>query len=172
MGCRLPWASVVMGTFTPSRISWPRALSATAMAVSKDLDFWQWKGVSFEPPAGKVGQVWDGYCRRINSVIQPDTRRDTFVAFFDGSRGHEQNYEACTGVATSNDLINFKSLSPTGPDVVTRHATGSIRYVDAVHVGLNDLYLFYEIARPDGSHELRVTQDPAAIDLSALSAGR
>lgn len=142
-----------------------QCLSATALAVSKDLDFWQWKGLVFEPPAGKVGQAWDGYCRRINSVIQPDTRRDTFVAFFDGSRGHEQNYEERTGVAVSHDLINWRSLSPNEPDVVTQHGSGSIRYVDAIYVGLNDLYLFYEIARSDGSHELRVTRDAAAVTL-------
>jgi hypothetical protein len=48
-------------------------VSATGLAVSRDLDKWDWQGVVLKPDA----TGWDKYCRRINSVIPvaADVRR-------------------------------------------------------------------------------------------------
>jgi hypothetical protein len=41
---------------------------------------------------------------------------------------------------------------------VSPHATGSLRYLDALD--LRERLLYYEYARPDGSHELRLSRLP------------
>ena len=37
------------------------------------------------------------------------------------------------------------------------HASGSLRYIDAVRLR-EDIYCYYEYARPDGSRELRMNK--------------
>jgi hypothetical protein len=124
-------------------------VSATGLATSKDLDNWKWEGVVLKPE----GDGWDCYCRRINSVYAlPGGKK--FVAFFDGSAGHHQNYEEKTAVAISDDLKTWK-VPPRNAAVYTSpFASGSLRYVD-VHVGQR-MVLFYEFARQDGAHDLRM----------------
>lgn len=46
-----------------------------------------------------------------------------------------------------------------GPILVSPHGSGSLRYMDAVPFEDRILY-YYEYARPDGSHELRVNTAP------------
>ena len=131
-------------------------VSATGLARSYDLDAWEWLGVIFVPPASG----WDAYCRRINSVI-PHAGR--YVAFYDGSASHLENYEERTGLAVSSDPRSWETLTARGPALTSPHATGSLRYLDAVttHQGV---WAFYECARPDGAHDLRV----ARMDVSEL----
>jgi hypothetical protein len=125
-------------------------LSATGLAVSRDLDRWEWAGVVFGPE----GAGWDRYCRRINSVIKHGGR---YFGFYDGSASHKENYEEKTGLAVSDDLKNWKSLTPDAPWLTSPHATGSLRYIDAIkHDGR--LLVFYEITRRDGAHELRLAE--------------
>jgi len=125
-------------------------LSATALASSRDLDEWQWLGVVFQPEdAG-----WDGYCRRVNSVVFRDGR---YVGFYDGSASEKENYEEKTGIAESRDLLIWRSLTPKAPVCTSPNASGSLRYMDAQSVG-GRLLLYYEFARADGSHDLRVAQ--------------
>jgi hypothetical protein len=123
-------------------------VSATALATSTDLDTWQWQGVVFAPdPTG-----WDRYCRRLNSVVP---WKGKFFGFYDGSAGHEQNYEEKTGLATSDDLRRWETLSPEGPCLTSPHSSGSLRYLDAQVQG-QKAFLFYEFARRDASHDLRL----------------
>jgi hypothetical protein len=80
-------------------------VSATGLAVSRDLDKWEWQGVIFRPgPSG-----WDRYCRRINSVVPIQGR---YLAFYDGSASEAENYEEKTGLAVSSDLRRWTSLTP------------------------------------------------------------
>jgi hypothetical protein len=58
-------------------------------------------------------------------------------------------------MAVSFDLSHWHRLSADGPWASAPHSTGSLRYIDLVAVG-DDLLLYYEYARPDGSHELRM----------------
>jgi hypothetical protein len=123
-------------------------VSATGLAISRDLDHWQWQGVVFRPePAG-----WDRYCRRINSVLPHDGR---FVAFYDGSANHAENYEEKTGLAVSTDLRHWQTLTPDGPLCTSPHGSGSLRYLDA-QPAEKLIQVFYEFARPDGAHDLRL----------------
>jgi hypothetical protein len=130
-------------------------VSATGLAVSSDLDRWTWQGVVFSPDANGG---WDRYCRRINSVIPVGNR---YLAFYDGSAGHHENYEEKTGLAWSSDLRVWTSATPDGPAWTSPHATGALRYFDAQPHGTAVL-LFYECARADGAHDLRVIEVPAA----------
>ncbi len=125
-------------------------VSATGLATSTDLEDWQWQGVVFAP--GACG--WDRYCRRINSVVPLGGK---FLAFYDGSAGHQENYEEKTGLATSPDLRHWQSLTPDGPRFTSPHESGSLRYLDAQVMG-QEACLFYEFARPDGAHDLRLTR--------------
>jgi len=131
-------------------------LSATGLAISRDLENWQWQGVVFKPRASG----WDGYCRRINSVVPYGQK---FIAFYDGSASHAENYEEKTGLAISSDLRRWECLTPSGPSLTSPHGSGSLRYLDA-HLAagpdnakLGTLLMLYEFARPDSAHDLRVT---------------
>jgi predicted GH43/DUF377 family glycosyl hydrolase len=132
-------------------------VSATGLAMSRDLDQWEWQGVVFAP--GTSG--WDVYCRRINSFVAQNGK---WLAFYDGSASHLENYEEKTGLAVSADLRHWESLTPAGPVFTSPDASGSLRYLDAQTVG-NEIHLFYEFARADGAHDLRY----ARLPLEALS---
>lgn len=160
--------------------------SATALAISRDLGRWEWQGVVFAP--GATG--WDQYCRRINSVVSiegmqrstdnadatnaarparvegsanPETPAPRFLAFYDGSASHLENYEEKCALAVSDDLRTWQSLSPGGPVFTSPHGSKSIRYVDLKRTG-DDWCLFYEYAREDGAHDMRMIRcDAAAV---------
>ena len=123
-------------------------ISATGLATSRNLENWAWQGVVFAPEA----TGWDRYCRRINSIVAHNGK---FLAFYDGSASHGENYEEKTGVAVSPDLAQWKSVTVTGPLFTSPHTGGSLRYMDAQITGGQAL-LFYEFARADGAHDLRL----------------
>lgn len=127
-------------------------VSATALATSRNLDKWQWHGVIFSPRS----TGWDKYCRRINSVVAD---RGIFFALYDGSASHAENYEEKTGVAISTDLRHWESTTPNGPVFTSPHTSTSLRYMDA-QVDGSEICLFYEFAREDGAHDLRLTKVP------------
>ena len=131
-----------------------QCLSATGLATSPDLNQWQWVGVIFTPSEG-----WDRYCRRINSLVFHDGR---FLAFYDGSESHEDNYEEKTGLAESTNLRNFRSLTPDGPAFISPNASGSLRYVD-IQVIDGQAHIFYEFTREDGSHDLRMVRQGLGV---------
>jgi hypothetical protein len=130
-------------------------ISATGLAISCDLENWRWQGVIFKP--GKTG--WDCYCRRINSVVPYHQK---FIAFYDGSSGHAENYEEKTGLAVSSDLHRWACLSPSSPVLTSPNSSGSLRYIDAQPASgsTGSLNFFYEFARPDSAHDLRITSLP------------
>ena len=133
--------------------------SRSGAAVSGDGKFFQWIGdvspnyhcQAREPADPGLG--WDSYCRRLTSILPMDG--GGYLAFYDGGRTVDDNYEERTGLAMTFDLRTYYSLSPTAPVLVSPHGSGSLRYVDVLPVG-NELFYYYEIACADGSHELRV----------------
>ncbi|MBI4624877.1 MAG: hypothetical protein HY736_16880 [Verrucomicrobia bacterium] len=143
--------------------------SATGLAVSRDLENWEWQGVVFAP--GDTG--WDKYCRRLNSAVPLGAGKGEsssgpaspakYLGFYDGIAGHHENYEEKCALAVSTDLRRWQTLSPDGPVFTSPHASTSLRYVEAKFAN-EKWHLFYEFARPDGAHELRmVTCDAAAM---------
>lgn len=129
-------------------------LSATALAQSRDLEHWEWKGIVFAPETNG----WDRYCRRINSVIRRDGK---YYGFYDGSASFTENYEEKTGWAVSPDLLRWRSLTPNAPLLTSPHGSGSLRYADA-RIAADKVAIFYEFARPDGGHDLRHARIPLA----------
>ena len=101
-----------------------------------------------------VGQSWDRYQARLNSIARIGA---AWIGFYDGSASERENYEERCGLAISHDLLHWTRLTTEHPWVVSPHASGSLRYVDAVPVG-NELWLYYEYARPDRAHELRLSK--------------
>ena len=131
-------------------------ISATALARSRDLDAWEWLGVVFAPSTA----TWDAYSRRINSIVRHDGK---YIGVYDGSAGHHENYEERTGLAVSNDLHSWKTMTADGPALTSPHGSGSLRYVDMVATD-EGVWAFYESARADGAHDLRV----ARMEVDAL----
>ncbi len=133
-------------------------LSRTGAAISGDGRHFQWLG-DVSPQAGKsaVGSeipAWDAYCKRIGSLLPVES--GGYLAFYDGSSSVEENYEEKTGLAMTFDLRTYYSLSPEQAALVSPYGSGSLRYVDVLPVG-HELFYYYELALPDGSHELRVS---------------
>jgi len=129
----------------------PVGSDATAIMTSADgLYFKDFKYV-FEPGGGAPGD-WGRFRSRINSVVYLPP---VYVGFFDGGTTMYDQYEEWCGVAVSHDLEHWTRVSTTGPWVRSPH--GCIRYMDALIVG-SEIYYYYEYAREDGSHELRVNR--------------
>jgi len=139
-------------------------LSATGLATSSDLDHWEWKGIVFRPTA----TGWDCYCRRINSVVPLNGQ---FIAFYDGSASHAENYEEKTGLAVSTDLMTWTSLTELGPSQTSPNGTRSLRYMDA-QPQEDKVRLFYEFAGQDGAHDLRLLSVDVAEFGRACSSAR
>ncbi len=57
----------------------------------------------------------------------------------------------------SLDLETFHKLTAERPALESSHATGSLRYSDAIALPDEHVY-YYEYARPDGSHEIRMSR--------------
>jgi sarcosine oxidase gamma subunit len=121
--------------------------SHTGLAVSLDGVKFHWLGDILSP-----GAAWDAYAARVSSVVY---RPPLFVAFYDGAATVADNYEEKTGLAITWDLRQYVRLTPDAPALTSPHASGSLRYLDAVSAW-DGIYCYYEYARPDGSHELRM----------------
>ncbi len=111
-------------------------------------------GVSF--PNAKIvmeprRQGWDAFNVRMTSVLYLPP---VWLGFYDGATHRADSYDEFCGLAVSQDLVNFRTRSVDGPWVKSAHASGSIRYLDALRVD-NKLHYFYEYARADKAHELR-----------------
>ncbi len=122
--------------------------SITAVAISRNGIDYDWLGPVMEPTPGR----WDAYAVRISTVLATS---QGFVAFYDGSASREENFEERTGIAISGDMVHWTRLSDKGPWIVSPHSRGTCRYVDYAELE-GVLYFYYEYARADGSHELRV----------------
>lgn len=124
----------------------------TGLAVSLNGREFDWKGEVLPVHPG-----WDSYQARLTSVIPLG---GLFLGFYDGSAGVEGNFEEYCGLAVSSDLVSWDRLTPAAPWLRSPHASGSLRYVDAL--AMDDHWLvYYEYARADGSHELRLSRVPS-----------
>jgi hypothetical protein len=124
--------------------------SHTGLAVSSDGVRFRWWGDILSPP--ETG--WDAYASRIGSILYSPP---VFLGFYDGSASVNENYEEKTGLVQSLDLVHWERITESGPALTSPHGSHSLRYIDALAVG-EEIFYYYEYARPDGSHELRVNR--------------
>jgi hypothetical protein len=120
----------------------------TGLAIALEGRSFEWQGAVLG-----VGTGWDRYQARLNSIAP--LAGGAWVGFYDGSAGAHENYEERCGLAISHDLRSWHRLTASAPWMVSPHGTGSLRYLDAVPVG-DELWLYFEYARADGAHELRM----------------
>ena len=126
--------------------------SHTGLALSPDGVHFRWEGDLLSPP----DTGWDRYCTRISTLLYTPP---VWTALYDGSGSVEENYEERAGVAVSLDGRHFERLTLNGPALISPHASGSVRYVEALRLDTEIRY-YYEFALPDGSHELRCSRVP------------
>lgn len=135
---------VMFVSFHPER--W--GSSNTGLATSGDGRRWTWRGEVFPH-----GREWDTGVSRVTSVLYVPP---VFYVFYDGGEDMRSSTEERVGLAVSLDLKNFQRVSEFEPLFTSPHASGSVRYLDAVQVG-DEVWFYYEWAREDGSHELRAS---------------
>jgi len=135
------------GVSTDGKTMWAAPQGATVLAESDDGLYFPSIEYVFEAPGD---DTWHGRRARISSVFP---WKDHYVATFDGGRTSYDNYEEWAGLATSADRHDFTRLDSGEPWVRSPH--GCVRYVYGLPVG-DRLHFYYEFARPDGSHDLRV----------------
>ncbi|NLC58431.1 MAG: hypothetical protein GX774_16480 [Armatimonadetes bacterium] len=124
--------------------------SHTGLALSEDGRSFTWAGDILSPP----DTGWDSYCTRVSALLPTP---HGWVALYDGSASVAENYEERAGVATGPDLRHLQRQTVDGPALTSPHASGSVRYVEALRRP-GEIHYYYEYARPDGSHELRVSR--------------
>jgi hypothetical protein len=129
--------------FTTGLIAHP-----TGLATSLDGLRFDWHGDVIGPGGG-----WDRNMARLACVLYMPP---AFVAYYDGRTGQGDVYEDRTGLALGFSPHRFESVTRTAPALVSPHSTGALRYLDIVPVQ-GRFYAFYEMARPDGAHELRMS---------------
>lgn len=115
-------------------------------------------GRGAEAGRDRVGQVLPAHQQR-------GARGRSLARLYDGSASEAENYEERCALAVSTNLRYWRSVSPAGPFVTSPFASGSARYFDAKFAN-GQWHLFYEFARQDGAHDMRVV----VLDASALPA--
>ncbi len=124
--------------------------SVSGLATSHDGRSWTWNGQIMDTSV----EGWDQYCSRINTIWRQD---GVWLAYYDGSASVAENYEERCGLAFSHDLRDFQRVTPDGPMFIQPNASGACRYFDVVHTP-EATWIYYETARADGSHDLRVVK--------------
>ncbi|MCC6175366.1 MAG: hypothetical protein IT305_08710 [Chloroflexi bacterium] len=127
------------------------------IALHRSLD-----GLDFptaEIVAEPGSQGWGGINVRPASLVHLGP---CWSMLFDEGTTRPDGYDEQTMLAVSDDGHHWRRMTPShAPWVRSKHASGSIRYVDVVLVG-QTVHYFYEYARADRAHELR----HAAVALS------
>jgi hypothetical protein len=122
--------------------------TGTGLATSLDGVRFQWQGSVLEPGVG-----WDAFLARMTSVLYTPP---VFTVFYDGRPNVAASYEDKGGIAVGFDLRQFTKVTEEDPVLVSAQGTGCLRYLSAVPVG-EKIYYYYEYAREDGAHELRLS---------------
>lgn len=116
---------------------------ATRVAHSADGLVWELGAVVLQ---GRPG-TWDARGARLTSVVSTDP----LTVLYDGRPTAEDNWFERTGVARARgDHLVADDSEPTG----SPHSDGALRYVSAVPLPSGGHRLYYELARPDGAHDL------------------
>jgi hypothetical protein len=116
-------------------------------ATSPDGLDWTWHGTAL---AGRPG-YWDSRGTRISAVWQDAGR---VIAYYDGRATAAENYEERTGIAVGTEPESLAALG-AHPAAESPYAGRGLRYLDILELPGGRHRIYYEMARPDGAHELR-----------------
>jgi hypothetical protein len=119
----------------------------TDYATSPDGIDWTWHGTAL---SGRPG-YWDSRGTRVSAVWQDG---DRVIAFYDGRATAAENYEERTGIAAGAEPEGLVALG-AHPAAESPHAGRGLRYLDILELPDGRRRIYYEMARPDGAHELR-----------------
>ncbi len=133
----------------------PQGPAPTSLATSADGLRYAWRGETLA--VGSDG-AWDAYQARLSCVLP---FAGGFVGYYDGAASRADDTEEHCGIACSLDLRRWRRITDDGPALVSPHASGSLRYVEAVQIE-GAWWAYYEYTSADGAHELRRSR----LDLS------
>jgi hypothetical protein len=119
----------------------------TDYATSSDGLDWTWHGTAL---SGRPGH-WDSRGTRVSAVWRD---RDRFIAYYDGRATAAENYEERTGIAVGTEPESLVAFGAR-PAAESPHAGRGLRYLDILELPGGRHRIYYEMARPDGAHELR-----------------
>lgn len=130
----------------------------TGLAVVGPDGTAEWQGEALG-----VGPGWDRYQARLGAVVPV---RGGWLGWYDGSASHHENYQERCGLAVSPDLRDWWRLTVEVPWLSGPEPSRSVRYV-SIAVVEDRWWVYAEVTRPDGAHELRVLPGvaPLAFDL-------
>jgi len=119
----------------------------TDYATSSDGLEWTWHGTAL---SGRPG-YWDSRGTRVSAVWREG---DQVIAYYDGRATAAENYEERTGIAVGSEPESLAALG-AHPAAESPHAGRGLRYLDILELPDGMRRIYYEMARPDGAHELR-----------------
>ena len=122
---------------------------SSGLATSNDGISFTWLGEIIAP-----GEHWDHKLTRVDTMVYVPP---VFTVYYSGRSTVQETYEDRTGIAVSFDMAHFHKLTNKAPALSSPYGTGALRYMDAIHVG-NEIFYYYECAREDGSHEIRLNK--------------
>ncbi len=121
----------------------------TRLATSSDGLRWDLGATVLAPRAGE----WDARGARVAAVVG----HDPLTVLYDGRATAEANWFEQTGIARAREVPvdGVPELVPDESDPVgSPHSDGALRYTCVVDLSDGTRRLYYELARPDGAHDL------------------
>jgi hypothetical protein len=120
----------------------------TAYLTSTDGLTWDRVGTVLEPRPGH----WDARGTRVTAVLS----HEPLVVLYDGRPTAEDNWHENTSVARA-DPSGRLHPDPHAPVLRSPDSDGALRYATAVRLPDGSTRFYFELARPDGAHDLVTT---------------
>ena len=121
---------------------------STSYLTSEDGLAWNRHGTVLTPRPG----LWDARGARVTTVLS----HDPLVVLYDGRATAEDNWHETTSVARA-DATGMLHADPCAPVLRSPDSDGALRYASAVHQPDGSVRFYFELARPDGAHDLVTT---------------